>query len=141
MGRKAWGLAAAALGLILALGGTVESGPKKKEKLVAKEAPFTHVVLFTLKKDVNAEQVQTLIADSHEMLEKIPTVRSLKAGRPAEKGTPIASKEYQVGLLVNFDDSDGLKTYIDHEEHQGFVKKHEKEFEKVVIYDFVNQAK
>ena len=133
---KEFVMLALAVGLFL-VHDTSAVAPKEEKK----EAHFTHVVIFQLKKDAGAEATQSLIADSHEMLEKIPTVRGLKVGRPSEKSEGISIKDFQVGLLVMFDDYDGLKTYIDHEEHKNYVKKHGKNFDKVLVYDFINQAK
>jgi hypothetical protein len=116
----------------------------KEEKAVAKEAPFVHVVIFRLKKDTPDGEIDAMITDCKEMLSKIPSVKGIKVGRPSDKGTPeIAKKDYQIGLLVLFDDADGLKTYLDHEQHLKFVEKHGKHIvpEKLDIFDFQDQAK
>jgi hypothetical protein len=114
------------------------------DKPAAKDAPYVHVVLFTMKKDAPAADVDLAIKDAHEMLEKIPTVRSLKIGRPAEKATPMfAKKDYQIGLVVLFDDYDGLQTYLDHAQHTQFVEKHSKnwDMEALRVFDFMDQKK
>ncbi len=105
-----------------------------------KSPPLVHTVIFYLKKDAPANEADGLIADSQKLLAKIPTVREIRAGKPADKATPIAAKDYQVGLLVLFDDSDGLHTYADHPLHKEFVANHEKNFDKVVIYDFLSTS-
>jgi hypothetical protein len=94
-------------------------------------------VIFYLKKDAPATEADALIADSQKLLAKIPTVREIRAGKPADKATPIAAKDYQVGLLVLFDDVEGLHTYIDHPLHKEYLANHQKNWEKAVIYDFV----
>jgi len=116
----------------------------KEDKPAVKEAPFVHVVIFRLKKDAPEGEVDAVINDCKEMLTKIPSVKGIKIGRPAEKGTPdTAKKDYQVGLLVLFDDADGLKTYLEHEQHVKFVEKHGKFLimEKLDVFDFQDQAK
>ena len=106
------------------------------------DAPYIHAVIFYLKKDAPKDEAKALIADATELLAKIPTVRSVKAGLPAEKSTPkFAITDYQVGLLVTFDNFDGLKTYLEHPLHLKYVEKHEKHIEKVLVYDFINQLK
>jgi len=80
-----------------------------------------------------------VIADTQKLLAKIPSVREIRAGKPAEKASARAAKDYQVGLLVLFDDVDGLHAYTDHPLHKEFVAYHEKNFEKVVVYDFLAQ--
>jgi hypothetical protein len=112
-------------------------------KPAAKPA-FTHVVVFYLTKDAPKEETDVLLADCHELLAKISTVRELKAGRPSEKGAPMVSKmDYQVGLLVLFDDADGMKSYLDDKLHQDFLKKHGKyiDRDKLIVLDFQDQAK
>src|SRR5256885_1804924 len=60
------------------------------------DAPYVHCVIFTLKKDAPKDEAKALVADAHELLAKIPTVRSLKIGPPAEKSTPtFAVTDYQ----------------------------------------------
>lgn len=104
--------------------------------------PYVHAVIFYLKKDAPKGEVGKMIADSHELLGKIPTVRKLWVGRPAEMATPeYAVKDYQVGLMVLFDDFAGLKTYLDHPLHTEYLKRHGEFWDKVPVYDFVNQTK
>ena len=53
----------------------------------------------------------------------------------------FAVTDFSVGLLVLFDDYDGLQTYLDHPLHTEYLEKHGKYWEKVPVYDFVNQKK
>jgi len=115
---------------------TQGQGRRDRRTVIRKPAPFVHTVIFYLKKEAPATEADALIADSQKLLAKIPTVREIRAGKPAEKATPIATKDYQVGLLVLFDDADGLHTYLDHPLHKEYVSNHEKNLEKVVVYDF-----
>jgi hypothetical protein len=107
-------------------------------------APYVHAVIFRMKKDAPKDAVEKAIRDCHEMLAKVPSVRSVRAGRPATKGTPDVPKmEYDFGLLVLVDDADGLKEYLEHPLHLQFVKKHGPYFdlEKLQVFDFMNQSK
>lgn len=107
-------------------------------------APYVHIVMFSLKKDAPKNAAEGLIADAHTQLRKIPTVRDLRAGRPADMATPLfAKKDYHVGLVVFFDDYAGLKTYLDHELHTKYVDKHMKhvDTDRLLVFDFVNTAK
>ncbi len=117
---------------------TARADDKKPEKKVA---PYVHVVIFTIKKDAPEGTADKVIADCHELLGKIETVREIRAGKPADKATDIAKKDYQVGLTVFFDDYDGLKTYIDHKFHKEFLERNRKYFETPTVYDFVNNSK
>lgn len=105
-------------------------------------APYVHAVIFYVKKDAPKNQTETMIADCHKLLAKIPSVKGLWAGLPADKSTPkFAVTDYQFGLLVLFDNYDGLQAYLDHPLHTEYVEKHAKYFEKVPVYDFVNKTK
>lgn len=107
-----------------------------------KQPPYVHSVIFYVKKDAPKGTVSELISDCHKLLAKVPSVRGVWAGQPADKYTPkVTVTDYQVGLLVLFDNYDGLKTYLDHELHTQYVEKHGKHIEKVLVYDFVNQTK
>jgi hypothetical protein len=115
-----------------------------EDKKATKKAPYVHTVIFTVKKDAPQGAEAELIADCHSMLAKIPSVRELRVGRPAEKSTPrIARKDYSVGLMILFDDADGLAAYDSHELHKKFVNKHigNVEIEKLMVFDFSNQEK
>jgi hypothetical protein len=105
---------------------------------------YVHIVLFTMKKDTPATAVDEVIGDCHKMLAKIAVVRSVKAGRPADKATPkFAKKNYDAALLVLIDDFDGLEKYLEDPLHLAYVKKHEKHFdmEKLQVFDFVDHKK
>lgn len=107
-------------------------------------APYVHAVVFRMKKDAAKDAVEKAIADCHELLAKIPAVRSVRAGRPAAKGTPDVPKmEFDFALLVLVDDADGLEKYLKHPLHLQFVAKHGPAFdmEKLQVFDFLNQSK
>jgi Stress responsive A/B Barrel Domain len=141
--RWSFGIALVLVGLLT---GAVVAAERVKpaespDKAVA--APYVHTVIFHLKKDAPADTAEKIIEGCHT-LEAIPTVRALKAGRPApaDDSTPkVALQDYDVGLVVLFDDAAGLKTYLTHETHLKFVKDYGQYFEKVQVYDFSDQKK
>jgi hypothetical protein len=141
MMAKTYPMALVLAGLLAA----VVTGPAAAaDKAEKGSAPYVHVVIFYLKPEAPSGAVQEMIADAHELLAKIPSVRGVQAGRPAAQATPdLAQKDYQVGLVVLFDNYDGLKTYLDHPLHTKYVEKHGKhvEMKKLQIYDFINQQK
>lgn len=145
MTRKLLSVVVPAVAGVLLAGAAVRSAADKKDEAPKKaKAPYVHTVIFTLKKDAPKDEEADLIADCHEMLAKIPSVRELRAGRPAEKGTPkLAKKDFNVALTIFFDDYDGLMAYDKHELHQKFVKKHlaHVDIDKLLVYDVEDQAK
>ena len=140
--RKLLAVAALVLGGLVLVG--VWANPARTADPVEKSAaPFVHAVIFHVNKDAPPGEVEALIADAHTLLRPIPSVRDLRVGRPAEPKTDIAKTDFQVGLLVLFEDRQGLKTYLDHPLHLKYVEKHLKylDKDKLAVYDFVNQKK
>ncbi len=121
--------------LVLAVPATVVAAEEKTD------APYVHVVIFHVKSDAPDGTPAALVKDCHELLAKIPTVRTLRVGRPAEKATEISKKDYQVGLMILFDNYEGLKTYIDHPKHTEFLERHGKhiDMKELKVFDFMNQ--
>jgi hypothetical protein len=144
MNRTLPGIAMLALAVLMMGRHAAESPRANAEEVKAKaKAPFVHTVIFTLKKDAPDGAADGMIQDAHEMLAKIPTVREVRCGRPAEKPKADAKASYDVGLLVLFDDAAGLKTYDEHPLHKEYVKKHLKniELDKLHVYDFMDAKK
>jgi hypothetical protein len=141
--RLPWAAAVAAVA-VLAVAAEPRTAPDPAKESSA--APYVHCVVFRLKKDAPKDEVDKLIADCHDLLEKIPTVRVLKVGRPApaDKSTPnVSARDYDAALLVLFDDYTGLKTYLDHDQHKKFLENHGKyvEMEKLQVFDFQDEKK
>jgi hypothetical protein len=87
-------------------------------------ASFVHVVLFTLPEDAKPGECDQIIEDIDSTLRTLPTVRHLERGVPADTATrPIVMTDYDVGLLVVFDDKAGLVEYLQHPDHVAFAQK------------------
>jgi hypothetical protein len=143
MTRKMLGTAAVVAAGLALYAGFAGLGPAA-DKAEEKAPPYVHVVIFHVKPDAPADAAEGLIADAHEMLAKIPSVRALRAGRPAEMVSPkFGRKDYQVGLMILFDNYEGLKAYDEHPLHAQYVKKHINNIDvtKLLVYDFENQKK
>lgn len=135
---------AAALAVAWVMAARHAEPPRAADEGKGAKAPYVHTVIFRLKADAPKDAADGLVRDAHEMLAKIPTVRELRCGRPAEKATPnIAKTDYQVGLVIFFDDADGLKTYLEHPLHLKYVEKHGASIDRehLAVYDFVDARK
>lgn len=133
-------------GMVLLLIGVMARVTPAEETKADKKghAPYVHVVIFRMKKDAPKDAIKKAIADCHELLTKVPAVRSVRAGRPAAKGTPDVPKmHYDFALLVLLDNEDGLKAYLKHPWHLKFVARHGPSFdmEKLQVFDFMNESK
>jgi hypothetical protein len=116
------------------------AGPARAEdRKPAAAAPYVHTVIIRLKKGAPAAEADAIIADARKLLAKIGTVRGLWAGRPSDMAGPRVAQPFDVGLLVLFDNADGLKKYLNDPRHKKFVEKHLKyvDEEKMAVFDFV----
>ena len=114
------------------------------DKETTGKSPYVHSVVFHLKKDAPSNAAEMMIKDSHELLAKIPSVRDLRVGRPAEKDSgDFVKKDYQVGLVIFFDDHAGLMEYVEHPLHKKYVERNIKNIDtdKLAVFDFMNQLK
>jgi len=74
-----------------------------------------HIVCFKLKPEITEEQEQQFIAKLRELKHTVPTVVDLSAGRTF---TPERGQGFTVGLVVRFNDKEGLAVYGPHPNHQ-----------------------
>jgi hypothetical protein len=119
-----------------ALEGRAEAGQTAQSD----KSPYVHTVIFYLKKDAPATAANGMIKDAHGLLAKIDSVRGVWAGKPADMSSPnVAVKDYHVGLLVLFDNFQGLEKYLKDPLHDEYLARHKGHIEKVLVYDFVNQ--
>ena len=96
-----------------------------------------HVVYFWLNDNAPADEAAKLAESCRSLLGKIPTVRHLWAGGPAE--TPrrdVVDASYAVGLIVVLDDAGkSHEVYQEHPLHKQFIEQHKQHWKKVQIYD------
>lgn len=124
------------LAVLALLAGAAHAEDKKPAK---KEGGLAHVVFFTMKKGTEEKAIDAVIKDCHEILTKIPAVRSVKVGRPTkEKAEKFVKDDYHVALIVIVDDYEGLKAYHVDAKHKEFVEKHGKLFDldTLRVFDF-----
>ncbi len=78
-----------------------------------------HLVLFTVKEDVRAEDVEDLLASLKELKKGIPNVVDISVGENFSE----RSQGYTHGLFVRFQTVDDLRSYISHPDHQAVGEK------------------
>jgi len=97
---------------------------------------LTHIVLFWLNETAPPTERDAILADSQELLKKIPLVRHIFQGKPANTPRPVVDNSYDVALCVILDDLAAHDAYQDHPLHQQFLAKHRQHWKKVLVYDF-----
>ncbi len=78
-----------------------------------------HLVLFAVKEDAAAEDVEELLSSIKGLRSSIPNVIDLSAGEDFSG----RGKGYTHGLFVRFRTVDDLRAYLEHPDHQAVVEK------------------
>ncbi len=103
-------------------------------------AHFVHVVLFKTSSG-STEEAEELVRDIDEMLASLPTVKGIWVGTPAPTNTrDLVDVNYDVGLMLLFEDQQGLRDYLEAPKHVQFATKHDTRCE-VRVFDFVPGGK
>ena len=92
-----------------------------------------HVVLVDLADDAD---IAAMRADSDRMLPGIPSVRRYVCGTPFETGRPNVAKDYDLGIVVEFDSPDDYKAYLEHPVHVELVRTWKPRWRRSYIVDF-----
>jgi hypothetical protein len=107
--------------------------------IMQKKNSLVHHVFFWLKNPSSKEDLQKLQAGLRT-LGQIKEVRQLFIGVPAStEKRDVVENTYHVSELMFFDDLDGQKAYQDHPIHKKFIEDCSHLWEKVVVYDVLNE--
>ena len=99
---------------------------------------YVHAVYFKCKPGTSEGEIDALIDDGYELLAKVPSVRRIDSGRrDVNADRDVNVTDYDVGLVVYFDDRAGHDLYADHPTHLEYVEKHKAHWETVRVFDFV----
>ena len=93
---------------------------------------LTHVVMFKLKEKTQ-ELVDETVARLMAMDGEIPSLRGLEVGADVI----LSTRSYDVVLIADFDNQDGLDAYIAHPAHQVVLEFIERVMEPRIVVDFV----
>jgi hypothetical protein len=98
---------------------------------------FTHCVFFTFKDGTPAGAIGAQVADAHELLGQIPTVRRVESGpRDETIAREVSMTDFGLGLLVLFDNRAGYDVYADHPLHLAYIDRHKANWAAVRVADF-----
>ena len=95
----------------------------------------SHIVLFTLAQPEDAEELEQ---DCARLLKPIESVRVYACGNHIDTGRPIVRGDYDVGLLVSFEDEQGYQAYLNDPDHLALVAKWKDRWTDILLYDFGN---
>jgi hypothetical protein len=117
----------ATLALVLVGCGSLAGGA------ASRPAPVVHLVFIQL---TDPGQVEALLADCDRLLPGIPGVVSYAAGRHIDIGRPNIDSDYDLALVVGFEDEAAYHLYVDHPAHVELVTTWKERFAALMVRDF-----
>lgn len=96
---------------------------------------ITHYVLFWLKQGLDKQEIKEF-AKFFELLKAIPTIKSLRYGRPAKTNPrEVVDNSFSYNLVVTFKNLEDLNVYETHPIHLDAIAQYKHYWEKVVVHD------
>ena len=99
----------------------------------------SHVVLMKARADLSITDRRSLAAAFQHAIREIPTIRSVRVGRRVTHGAgyeQTAPNTADYLIVIDFDDLDGLQTYLQHPAHEQLGARFNQSLSSALIYDF-----
>jgi hypothetical protein len=98
----------------------------------------SHLVLMKPRPDLSAADREGFIGAFERALREIPTVRDVRIGKRVIHGTGYESSAPDLDYLatIDFDDLDGLQTYLRHPAHVDLGARFGQALSAAFVYDF-----
>ena len=96
-------------------------------------------MLFRLRPDVSLAERHALIEIWATALREIPSIRRARVGRRVRIGRSyedMIHTDFPYAAVLEFDDSDGLRAYLDHPAHEVISTRFFAALADTLIYDF-----
>ncbi len=120
--------------------GACASSPTEEAE-APRPAPLIHLVYFALPDDgAKSEAVAELLADCDRLLAPIPAVLSYAAGRPLDTGRASVDDDYDLLLMVRFEDEAGYRAYLGHPDHLTLVDTWKPRLASLRIHDALDET-
>lgn len=100
---------------------------------------IAHTVWFRPRKELTGEQRRGVAAALTAALRNIPSIRRARVGRRVLTGRPyeqLMRADFTHAAVLEFDDRDGLRAYLEHPSHADLATRFFEAFEEALIYDF-----
>ena len=99
----------------------------------------SHVVLVKPRPDLSIADRRSLTAAFERAIREIPAARGVRVGRRITDGAAYEQKAPSAAeylIVIDFDDLDGLRTYLRHPAHQELGARFNQSLSSALIYDF-----
>jgi len=93
-----------------------------------------HSVYFWLKPELSTEELAAF-EEGLRSLAAIDTVKTIHIGKPVPSDRPVVESSYTYGLIIGFDDQQGLDTYQVHPVHVAFVEQFKPYWTAIKVFD------
>ena len=101
---------------------------------------IAHVVLFTPRPDLSADERRALLEALVAASGEIPAIRRFSVGKRVKHGLPgyeqMMRDDYEFAAIVEFDDLDGLKSYLTHPAHATLGRHFTSSAARSLAYDY-----
>jgi hypothetical protein len=98
-----------------------------------------HLVLFRPRPDLDGPSRQQLAAALSGALQQVPSIRRARVGRRITHGRSyeqLMRVDYTHVAMLEFDDADALKEYLEHPSHDQLAARFFEAFEEALMYDY-----
>jgi hypothetical protein len=100
---------------------------------------IAHVVLFRLRPEISIGERRAIVDAWTAALKEIPSIRRARVGPRVKIGREyesLARIDLPYGAILEFDDVDGLRAYLDHPAHEPITTRFFAAIADTLIYDF-----
>lgn len=100
---------------------------------------IAHMVLFRERAGLRADDRHQLARALEQAHTQIPSVRRFHVGRRVRHGRPYEqgmAQDYRYAAVIEFDDVEGLKAYLDHPAHGDLARLWASLSEATLVYDY-----
>jgi hypothetical protein len=101
---------------------------------------IAHVILFKPKPGMSPPERQQVLDDLRGAVHRIPSIRRMRLGRRVKHGQPgyeqMMREDFEYAVLLEFDDLDGLASYLTHSEHAAIGKHFTQSASAALAYDY-----
>jgi Stress responsive A/B Barrel Domain len=101
---------------------------------------IVHVVLFSPRPDLSAADRAALLAALESASKHIPSIKRLRVGRRVKHSLPgyeqMMRDDYEYVVMIEFDDVEGLKSYLQHPAHAAAGHHFTASASKALAYDY-----
>ncbi len=101
---------------------------------------IAHVILFSPRPELTAEDRRQLLASLTAAAAEIPAIRRFRVGRRVRHGRPgyeqMMREDYEFAAVIEFDDRDGLTAYLAHPSHESLGRHFTESAARALAYDY-----